>query len=153
MSKAPIPPQPPGTLSRAGKRARPSPLAAVLSVLIGAIVGVLLAKPPKGEVFSTRVLISPMAICLYLWIVLSLYWSSAAKHSSATKSAESRLSRALHLVMVNGAFLLSFWPFAGWPFQTAPPFEFPRVLPPTPFLAPLGVAVQAGCLLLALWAR
>jgi protein-S-isoprenylcysteine O-methyltransferase Ste14 len=94
-----------------------------------------------------------MAICFYLWLVLSLYWSLQATKASAAKAAESRLSRALHLVMVNGAFLLAFWPYPGWPFVTAPAWVFPVVFPATPALEVLGVIVQAGCLLLALWAR
>jgi protein-S-isoprenylcysteine O-methyltransferase Ste14 len=129
------------------------PLALLLAAAVGAVIGVRLVRkgaPPPPPLLDFG---SPMAISLYFWIILSCYWSWAARGASAPASSESRASRSLHLALVNGAMLLSFWPFTGWLSPIPPGFEFPRVLPPLPWLPPLGVAVGAAGLLLALWAR
>jgi protein-S-isoprenylcysteine O-methyltransferase Ste14 len=155
MSEPPPLPQTRGRPSRTGGRVRAISLAA----LIGAAVGAWFARsgkaPPRwaGHPLSPAFLLTPMAFSLYLWIIMSVYWEVAARNASATRSAESRGSRALHLLIVNVAMVLSFWPFAGWPRPAAPAFEFPRVLPDAPYLAPLGLTLATGCLLLALWAR
>ena len=94
-----------------------------------------------------------MAIAVYLWIVLSIYWEWAGRNTSAAKFAESGTSRALHLLLVNAAMVLSFWPYAGWWSSSSPAYEFPRVLPSSPYLAAAGLALASGGLVLALWAR
>ena len=125
----------------------------MVAAFLGAIVGVLIARPSRPHPFEPRLLASPMAISFYLWVVLSIYWGWAARNSSTAKSEESGGSRALHLLMVNGAMLLAFWPFPGWPVSTTNLYVFPRVLPSEPYLAPIGLALAAASLLLALWAR
>ncbi|MGH7740621.1 MAG: methyltransferase family protein [Candidatus Eiseniibacteriota bacterium] len=95
----------------------------------------------------------PMFISLGLWLVLGIYWEVAARSASAPKSSESGASRAFHVLMANGAVIISFWPFTGWPNATWSYFEFPRVLPALGWQPPLGLAISAVCLLLALWAR
>ena len=119
----------------------------------GAVAGFLLAKHSRPHAPSPYVLISPIAICCWFWIALSLYWSFAARNSSAVKSSESSASRTLHLLLVNAAFVLSFWPYPGWPNVEAAFFVFPLLWRPIPWLVALGVSVQAGCFLLAVWAR
>ncbi len=127
--------------------------ATVGGALIGAIASTLAPEHVKSEPRPLGSPTSPMAISMYLWIVFSLYWEWAARNSSATKASESKLSRAFHLFLVNVAQLFAFWPFAGWPLVKAPFFEFPRVLPESPYLPALGIALQAGFILLAVWAR
>ena len=131
------------------RRLRPVIWAAV----IGAASGVRLVRPGGFPSFSPGPLFAPMMISLGLWVVLSIYWEIAARNASAPASSESGASRALHLVMTNGAIILSYWPFAGWPNARWSSFEFPRILPATIWLPWAGVAVGAGGLVLALWAR
>jgi len=153
MNAATIPPEQSTNVPSAGGKTRSKWRATLYALVAGAVIGVLLAKPSKSHAISPFLPASPMAICCYFWIALSLYWSLAARRASAAKSAESTASRNLHLLLVNGAFILSFWPYPGWPNLAAPLFVFPRVLPPAPFLPILGVLVQAGSFLLAVWAR
>lgn len=130
------------------------PWAVVSAAMVGAALGIVMSRRQADQDDLRSLLpFSPMAICFYFWIVLSVYWSLEARKASAVKSSESRSSRALHVTLTTGAQLLAFWFYPGWPRLASPPFVFPRVLPAWPFLAPLGVAVQAGGLLLALWAR
>src|SRR5262245_35115734 len=116
------------------------------SAAIGAVAGALLVRratpaPPVGS--WGRFLASPMVLSLAMWLALSLYWEWAARNASATRSAESRASRTLHLVLITAAQVLSFWPFAGWPKAAGPRFAFPRVLPDSPLWVPLGLALEA----------
>ena len=121
--------------------------------LVGAGLGLWLSRNRPETSFSPRALASPMMLSLGLWLVLSFYWSCAARGASPVRTQESPASRQLHLLMVNAAQILSFWPFAGWPRATWKYFEFPRVVPETPWLAPAGLAVGTLSLLLAFWAR
>jgi len=148
----PKPPQTPGAATPVRGRLRASRLVVVTAV-VGAAIGAWSARSGKSQPISLGSLLSPMAIALYLWMVLSLYWGWAARNKSAVKSAESGRSRAFHLLLVNTALIVAFWPFAGWPRLAAPTFEFPRVLPPWPYLAPIGLTVAVGSLLLTIWAR
>ena len=47
------------------------------------------------------------------WIAFSLYWEVAAKNAAAAKSAESRVSRGVHLFLVNAALLTELAPIRG----------------------------------------
>jgi protein-S-isoprenylcysteine O-methyltransferase Ste14 len=124
-----------------------------IATLVGAFIGVLFARKVKAPPFAWGFLVTPMGILALFWVLLSLYWEWAAKNVSAPRSAESGASRFLHLAMVNGAMLLAFWPFAGWPGPAVRVYEFPRVLPETSWLPWVGVALGAGCLVLAIRAR
>jgi len=123
------------------------------AAVFGALVGYLMVRKTNPQDASPFIPFSPMAFCCYLWIALSLYWTAVSKRASMAKSSESSSSRLLHVVMINAAFVLTFWPFPGWPNVRAHLFVFPRVLPESPILTWLGVLLQVFCFLLALWSR
>ena len=95
------------------------PATLLIAAAFGAVIGALLvrkgASPPPPP--SPLLLGSPMALSLYCWLALSAYWSWAARGASAAKSAESQVSRLFHVLLINGAVILTFWPFAGWPLE------------------------------------
>jgi protein-S-isoprenylcysteine O-methyltransferase Ste14 len=78
-----------------------------------------------------------------LWIVMMVYWSAAAKQSAPVKSGESAASRSRHQLLLNVALLLAFIRLPGTGF---------RWLPVSRLVAPIGLAVQAGAMLLDVWA-
>jgi protein-S-isoprenylcysteine O-methyltransferase Ste14 len=118
--------------------------------VVGAVVGARAVALGGRAIFEARVLASPMAICLYAWIVVSAYWALAARKASAARSAEPEGSRTLHLSLIGAAQLVAFWPYAGWPAMVALVPAFPTVIPPLPWA---GVGVALGGMLLAIWAR
>jgi protein-S-isoprenylcysteine O-methyltransferase Ste14 len=79
-----------------------------------------------------------------LWIVFIAYWSATAKKASATKSSESKESRAVHENLLVASFVLLFIPVPG---LTA------RFLPESNAFVVAGLVVQASAFLLAVWAR
>jgi len=105
-----------------------------LVVLLGLIVAVTIALRP-----SLRMLLSAA-----LWVAFIVYWSAAARNAAPAKSAESRESRRLHEILLNGAILLLFIPVPGLR---------GRFLPLLPLVVAAGLALQAGAFLLAVWAR
>ncbi|HEX3555254.1 MAG TPA: isoprenylcysteine carboxylmethyltransferase family protein [Thermoanaerobaculia bacterium] len=106
----------------------------VLLVLLGSIAALLVYVKP-----SLRMLLSAA-----LWILFIVYWSVAARNAASAKSSESQASRKRHQLLLNGSLLLLFLPVPGLR---------QRYLPDASFLVPLGLALQAGSLLLAVWAR
>jgi protein-S-isoprenylcysteine O-methyltransferase Ste14 len=146
MSQAPPPPTQPTIGLRVGGRDHSISGGAALAVVAAVLLGLLalLVGTYRAHAWSFRSLFSPMAISAGLWILFILYWGAAAKNTAATKSAESARSRGLHQLMLNGALVLAFWPVPGLG---------GRWLPAAPYLAPLGLALQAGCGLLGAWAR
>jgi protein-S-isoprenylcysteine O-methyltransferase Ste14 len=82
---------------------------------------------------------------LVLWILFGLNWGTAGLNSAPTKSSESWVSTYFHQFVLCAAFLLlilSVPGLTGW--------FLPRRLH---FLVAAGAIVQAGFLLLAVWAR
>lgn len=82
---------------------------------------------------------------LVLWIIFSLYWGIAGLNSAPTKSSESWVSTYFHQFMLGVALLLLILPVPGlngW--------FLPERLH---FLVVAGAIIQAGFLLLAVWAR
>ena len=82
---------------------------------------------------------------LVLWLIFSAYWSIAGLNAAPTATSESRGSTVAHQVLLNGALILLFWEapgLTGW--------FLPRRWH---FLVPVGVIVQVGFMLLAVWAR
>jgi len=77
-----------------------------------------------------------------IWVLFSIYWEIEAKKAARDKSRESSASRGLHVLIVNVALLLLFIPVPGLN---------GRFLPVA--LMPLGLAIQTGGVLLAVWAR
>ncbi|HTA41909.1 MAG TPA: isoprenylcysteine carboxylmethyltransferase family protein [Bryobacteraceae bacterium] len=76
--------------------------------------------------------------------MFTLYWSAAAKKSSAAKKSESRESRQWHVLLVNVALLLIVVPVPGMR---------QRFLPVSAILVGVGLAVQIASGLLGVWAR
>jgi protein-S-isoprenylcysteine O-methyltransferase Ste14 len=77
------------------------------------------------------------------WALFSLYWEAAAKNASQAASSESKASRAVHVSLVNIAFL----------FEILPIQAFGRYLPASPLIMTAGLSIEAAGLLLAIWAR
>jgi len=86
----------------------------------------------------------PLWVSGAVWILFSIYWEIAAKNAAPEARSESRISRALHVLMVNAALLLLFVPVPGLN---------RRYLPAASLLIPLGLAIQVCAVLLAVWAR
>ena len=105
-----------------------------LIVLLVLIVAVTIALRP-----SLRMLLSAA-----LWVAFIVYWSAAARNAAPAKSVESRESRRLHEILLNGAILLLFIPVPGLR---------GRFLPLLPLIVAAGLTLQAGAILLAVWAR
>jgi protein-S-isoprenylcysteine O-methyltransferase Ste14 len=108
-------------------------IAGLVVLLLGITAGIIALRP------TLRMLLSGG-----LWIVFVAYWSAAARNAAATKSAESRESRRLHETMLNAALLLLFVPIPGLR---------ARFVPLLPLIVVSGLALQAGAILLAVWAR
>lgn len=79
-----------------------------------------------------------------LWILFIAYWAVAAAGAAPTKSAESTGSRQLHQLLMYGAFALAFWRTPGLG---------GRWLPRAAYIVVIGLAIQVGAGLLAVWAR
>jgi protein-S-isoprenylcysteine O-methyltransferase Ste14 len=86
----------------------------------------------------------PLWVSGLIWILFSLYWEIAAKNAAREKSSESPASRGLHVFMANAALLLLFVPVPGLT---------RRYLPAPQVFVPIGLTIQTGALLLAIWAR
>jgi len=82
---------------------------------------------------------------LILWFLFFLYWTIASRNAAPTRSSESRVSTYAHQLMLNAALVLLFWPAPG-----LTSWFLPRRFH---FLVAIGVIVQAGFLLLGVWAR
>jgi len=80
---------------------------------------------------------------VFLWAVFSIYWDRAAKGAGATKSSESRASRALHVFLTNAALLLVLAPIHG----------LGRFLPASFAVMTAGLVVEALGLALAIWSQ
>jgi len=81
--------------------------------------------------------------CACGWVAFSLYWEIAARNVAETKSSESRASRGLHVFLTNVAVLLQIAPIRG----------LGRFLPVSSSIMVTGLAIEAGGLYLAIWAR
>ena len=77
------------------------------------------------------------------WVLFGLYWEAAAKNASAAIRSESRASRGLHVFLVNAALLLEIAPIRG----------LGRWASVSVTLMLAGLAIEAGGLFLAFWAR
>ena len=79
-----------------------------------------------------------------MWATFSIYWSIAAKSAAPTESSKSTVSRWFHQGLWGAAFMLLVLPFPG---LMRPWLPIDRVS------LVLGVALQAGSVALAVWAR
>lgn len=132
-----------------------SKLKVYVALLVGAAVGKLLVtkmgwRPPGLVSMDIRHLnydleSNRLAYAMLLWVIFSLYWAIASRNSSETSHSESSFSTAFHQFVLGGAMLLLFIPapgLTGW------------FLPPSAhLLVAAGGIIQAGFLLLAVWAR
>ena len=88
---------------------------------------------------------SRISPALVLWLIFGLYWGIAGLNSALTKTSESWVSTYFHQFLLCAAFLLLILPVPGlngW-------FLPPRLH----FVVAAGAIVQAGFVLLAVWAR
>jgi protein-S-isoprenylcysteine O-methyltransferase Ste14 len=141
------------TLQKPDRQLRVLLRTVLIASVIGAAVGAWMTRGGKPQPPKHLLLGSPMAICFYLWILLSVYWSIEARKASIAKAAESSSSRGLHLLLITSAQLLALWPYPGWPYASTNLFVFPVVFPVPGWLAAIGVAVAALGLLIAVSAR
>ncbi|HEY6250602.1 MAG TPA: isoprenylcysteine carboxylmethyltransferase family protein, partial [Candidatus Angelobacter sp.] len=82
---------------------------------------------------------------LVLWVTFSVYWTIASRNSAQTKNSESWVSTVFHQLVLNAAVVLLFWPAPGLKGWFLPQrFHF---------LVAIGAIIQAGFILLAVWAR
>lgn len=126
-----------------------------VALLVGAALGKLLVTrigwhPPALVSMNIRHLnydleSNRLAYAMLLWVIFSLYWTIASRNSAETSHSESSLSTGFHQFVLGGAMLLPFIPVPGLTGWFLPPSAH--------FLIALGAIVQAGFLLLAVWAR
>ncbi len=117
----------------------------VLATVGGALAGFLVSRSIQVEgAGAARSLFQPLWASMALYAIFGLYWSVAAKNSAPAASSEHWGSTAVHQIIVNASLLLMFIRVPGLQ---------GRWLPVSPFVAPLGIAIQALATLLAFWAR
>jgi len=111
------------------------------AALIGGFVGALM-------VTDKRILhpgaFSRVIPAIVLWIAFFTYWGIASKNEAPTSKKEPPASTVFHQFFLGIALLLLLMPIPGL---------FGRFLPESYFLVGLGAAIQAGFILLAVWAR
>ncbi|HEY6445501.1 MAG TPA: isoprenylcysteine carboxylmethyltransferase family protein [Acidobacteriaceae bacterium] len=86
----------------------------------------------------------PMLAAIFIICIFSVYWSLEAKNSKPAASSESKVSRLFHLTVLNGGLLLLILSVPGLT---------RRVLPSSPVIACLGVAIEIAGFALAICAR
>ena len=128
---------------------------AIIGAAAGAVIGLALtAKNASGlsaitaiPFFSLdRALLEHRNLVLAAaagWVLLSLYWTVSARNATAAARAESKASRAVHVVLTNLALLLEIAPIHG----------VGRFLPVSAAIMVAGLAVEFAGLLFAIWAR
>jgi protein-S-isoprenylcysteine O-methyltransferase Ste14 len=130
-------------MNRTGKRF----LTVMLLAVAGGIVGGTLvrrsgahARPTPAILHFSRGMIAAIVlICLF-----DMYWSAAAKNSAPAHSSESRSSRGFHLAVLNGGVLLLILSVPGLTH---------RLLPASPLVTTLGLAVELAGIAFAIWSR
>jgi protein-S-isoprenylcysteine O-methyltransferase Ste14 len=93
----------------------------------------------RGAGFSPAILLS-----IAVFAMFSVYWEAAAAGAAASKTEESRWSRAIHLTLLTVAQLLLLLPVPFW--QT-------RFLPQSVTLTMIGLVLEILSLSFAVWAR
>lgn len=83
----------------------------------------------------------------WLWIGLGLVWLAAAPFARATSRSEHPLPRLAYLAAGFTAMALIFWPGASVGILAM------RLLPDTPAVAGIGIALTLAGILFAIWAR
>lgn len=125
-----------------------------LAAVVGAGLAVVLAKHGllgpslflrHFNHFDYNIEFNRITPALILWVLFSIYWTVASKNSAKSQSSESKASTAFHQIVLNAALLLLFIPLPGLRGWFLPQ-EFH-------FLVAVGVVVQIGGFILAVWAR
>jgi protein-S-isoprenylcysteine O-methyltransferase Ste14 len=123
----------------------------LLAALAGAIIGARLVKIDWSRIdiaflAPDRSLLGHRAFLLAgiaAWALFGLYWEAASKNSAPAKRSESSGSRAVHVFLVNVALIAELAPIHG----------FGRLLPVSPLVMGIGLAIEFAGLLFAVWAR
>lgn len=116
----------------------PVAIAAAFGAVVGALFTVKFTPPPLDRI------IQPLWIAIALYCAFSLYWTAAAKNSEQTQSAEPLISTIAHQLLLNLSLIFLFFRIPG---LTG------RWLPRIWWLMPIGIAIQASAIALAVWAR
>jgi protein-S-isoprenylcysteine O-methyltransferase Ste14 len=122
----------------------------LLAILGGVVAGATIARLDVqidtgfAAVFDHAVITRwPWIGAAFGWVIFSFYWEIAAKNAAPAMSAESRSSRAIHLLLTNVGIVLLMVPLRG----------LSRFLPLSSALMAGGLAVEAMGLSLAILAR
>jgi protein-S-isoprenylcysteine O-methyltransferase Ste14 len=122
--------------------------ALVAGVLTAAIV-LLGSKAPAGVVafFSLdplrKAYLPYWYVCIAGWLAMGIYWEVAASKVAAEKRSESRASRLVHVVLMQGGMLLELVPITG----------LGRFMPPIVWVMTLGAVVATLGTIVAIWSR
>ena len=119
----------------------------IAQVLAALALGLLIARLKRATGVNATIDVESqrLAISLMLWIAFFGYWAFASRNQAPTQRSESVASTSIHQIALASALVLLFLEvpgLTGW------------FIPPRWHLAvPIGIAVQATSLLLAVWAR
>jgi len=119
------------SISLTGNGARA--VAALLLLL--AVLAIYLATAGTGSLLWVSAL---------LWIIFIGYWNAVASNGAPISNSESQSSRQLHQLLMFGSLALAFIRLPGLGH---------RWLPAAVWVVPVGLCLQAGSALLAVWAR
>jgi protein-S-isoprenylcysteine O-methyltransferase Ste14 len=86
----------------------------------------------------------PIYLSLTMWFAFVMYWGAAARSRGAAQSSESRESRRVHELLMNGALLLLFIPVPGLR---------EHLIERTSAAIAIGLAVQFSSGMFGIWAR
>ncbi len=86
----------------------------------------------------------PIYLSIAMWFAFMAYWSVAARKRGAAQSAESRESRRVHELLMNGALLMLFIPVPGLR---------EHLIERTSTAIAVGLAIQFSSGMLGIWAR
>ena len=140
-------------LSASGDQKIPSerdPKSTLKQVLIAAMAaGVVGALATRFNATSLPTKNWPVVASILGFVAFNIYWLAAATNAPA-KSAESAGSRRVHEILVNVGILLILLPEL---LRSGIPAMQYRFLPASPLVSAFGLAIQAGCFGLAIWAR
>lgn len=122
-------------------------LSIILAAAAGGVLGGTLASRAGLHAHNLPGMVhfSPGMLAAILLIALfDVYWSAAAKNSAPTQSSESKRSRQMHVIPLNLAILLLILSIPGLT---------KRFAPASRVLTVVGLLVEAGGILFAIWAR
>jgi protein-S-isoprenylcysteine O-methyltransferase Ste14 len=115
----------------------------LLLLLIAAVI-IRSSPAPMRAVQSLFRFTPPMRVAIIIFCVFAIYWEVAGKNSKPAASSESRASRLFHLTAVNSGLLILI---------LAVPGLTRRLLPGSPVIPSIGLAIELGGFALAVWAR